>query len=62
MYAVKNSSRALFVALIPLALVEAVLLAMALLGTQATPQTDMPAPVRRALDVAATCHLQPYGV
>jgi hypothetical protein len=44
MYAVKSSSRALFVALIPLALVEAGLLVMALLGTQATPQTDMPAP------------------
>ena len=44
MYAVKNSSRALFVALIPLALVEAVLLAMALLGAQATQQAETPAP------------------
>ncbi len=44
MYAVKNSSRALFVALIPLALVEAVLLAMALLGAQAAQPTEVPAP------------------
>ena len=38
MYAVNNSSRALLVALIPLAALHAVLLAMALLATQATPQ------------------------
>lgn len=38
MYAVNNSSRALLVALVPLAALHAVLLAMALLATQATPQ------------------------
>lgn len=42
MYAVKNSSRALFVALVPLAAVHAVLLAMALLATQTTPQVGLP--------------------
>jgi len=45
MYAVKNSSRALFVALVPLAAVHAILLAMTLLATQATPpQANLPAP------------------
>ena len=44
MYVVNNSSRALLVALIPLAVVHAVLTAMALLGTQATQPTDIPAP------------------
>lgn len=38
MYAVNNSSRALLVALVPLAALHAVLLAMALLATQVTPQ------------------------
>lgn len=42
MYAVKNSSRALLVALVPLAAVHAVLLAMALLATQITPQAGLP--------------------
>ena len=42
MYAVKNSSRALLVALVPLAAVHAVLLAMALLATQTTPQVGLP--------------------
>ena len=37
MYVVKNSERALLVALIPLAVVHAVLLAMALLGAHALP-------------------------
>jgi hypothetical protein len=47
MYAVKNSSRALLVALVPLAAVHAVLLAMALLATQTTPaQLNLPAPDR----------------
>ena len=45
MYAVKNSSRALLVAIVPLAAVHAVLLAMALLATQTTPaQVNLPAP------------------
>jgi hypothetical protein len=45
MYAVRNSPRALLVALVPLAAVHAVLLAMALLATQTTPaQMDLPAP------------------
>lgn len=44
MYVVKNSSRALLVALIPLALVHAVLTAMALLGTKATEGAELPSP------------------
>jgi hypothetical protein len=44
MYVVKNSSRALLVALIPLAVVHAVLTAMALLGAQAAQPNDLPAP------------------
>lgn len=44
MYVVNNSSRALLVALIPLAAVHAVLTAMALLGVQATQQAGVPAP------------------
>ena len=44
MYVVNNSSRALLVALIPLAVVHAVLTAMALLGAQAAQPTDLPAP------------------
>ena len=44
MYVVNNSSRALLVALIPLAVVHAVLTAMALLGAQAAQPTDIPAP------------------
>ena len=44
MYVVKNSPRALLVALIPLAVVHAVLTAMALLGAQAAQPTDLPAP------------------
>lgn len=45
MYAVKNSSRALLVALVPLAAVHAVLLAMTLLATQTTPpEVNLPAP------------------
>ena len=45
MYVVKNSERALLVALIPLAVVHAVLLAMALLGAHALPsQATMPPP------------------
>ena len=44
MYVVNNSSRALLVALIPLAVAHAVLTAMALLGTQAAQPTDVPAP------------------
>jgi hypothetical protein len=45
MYAVRNSQRALFVALIPLAAVHAVLLAMALLETQTVPpEASLPAP------------------
>jgi hypothetical protein len=46
MYVVKNSLRALLIALIPLAVVHAVLTAMALLGIQATQPTDVPAPDR----------------
>ena len=42
MYAVKNSSRALLAALVPLAAVQAVLLAMALLATQVPPQAGLP--------------------
>jgi hypothetical protein len=44
MYVVNNSSRALLVALIPLAAVHAVLTAMALLGTQAGQPADVPSP------------------
>jgi hypothetical protein len=44
MYVVNNSSRALLVALIPLAVVHAVLTAMALLGAQATQPAELPAP------------------
>ncbi|MEO6841877.1 MAG: hypothetical protein ABI192_14060 [Bradyrhizobium sp.] len=44
MYVVKNSPRALLVALIPLALVHAVLVAMAALGAQATQPTEVLAP------------------
>jgi hypothetical protein len=44
MYVVKNSSRALLVALIPLALVHAVLSAMVLLSAAAAKPTDLPAP------------------
>jgi len=44
MYVVNNSPRALLVALIPLAVVHAVLTAMALLGAQAAQPTDVPAP------------------
>jgi len=44
MYVVNNSSRALLVALIPLAAVHAVLTAMALLGTQAAQPADVPSP------------------
>jgi hypothetical protein len=45
MYAVKNSSRALLVALVPLAAMHGILLAMTLLATQATaPQASLPAP------------------
>jgi len=46
MYAVKNSPRALLVALVPLAVVHAVFLAMALLATQTEPppQMNLPAP------------------
>ena len=44
MYVVKNSPRALLVALIPLAAVHAVLTAMALLGAKATAPADLPAP------------------
>jgi hypothetical protein len=43
MYVVKNSLRALLVALIPLGLVHAVLVAMALLGAKAT-EVEVPAP------------------
>jgi hypothetical protein len=53
MYVVKNSERALFVALIPLAVVHAVLLAMALLATQAMPsQATMPPPDKILLHFA----------
>jgi hypothetical protein len=45
MYAVKNSPHALLVALVPLAVVQAILLAMALLATQALPRRlNLPAP------------------
>ena len=44
MYLVKNSPRALFAALIPLAIVEAVLLAYALAGGQVTDPVGVPAP------------------
>lgn len=44
MYVVNNSARALLVALIPLAMVHAVLTAMALLAVQAGQPTDLPAP------------------
>jgi hypothetical protein len=44
MYVVKNSAHALLVALIPLAVVHAVLVAMAVLGTQAVQPTEAPAP------------------
>jgi hypothetical protein len=44
MYVVNTSSRALLVALVPLAVVHAVLTAMALLGTQAAQPTGVPAP------------------
>ena len=44
MYVVNNSPRALLVALIPLAMVHAVLTAMALLGGQAAQPADLPAP------------------
>lgn len=44
MYVVKGSSRALLVALIPLAVVHAVLTAMALLGTQVTQPAEVPSP------------------
>lgn len=44
MHIVKNSPRALFVALIPLALVEAVLLAFALAGAQVTDPVGVPTP------------------
>ena len=53
MYVVKNSERALLVALIPLAVVHAVLLAMALLATQAMPsQATMPPPDKILLHFA----------
>ena len=44
MYVVNNSARALLVALIPLAMVHAVLTAMALLGAQAAQPNELPAP------------------
>lgn len=44
MYLVKNSPRALFAALIPLAIVEAVLLVFALAGGQVTDPVGVPAP------------------
>ncbi|MGC2778272.1 MAG: hypothetical protein WA418_21830 [Bradyrhizobium sp.] len=44
MYVVRNSPRALFAALIPLALVEAVLVAMAALGLQAASPPELPVP------------------
>src|SRR5687768_17512493 len=45
MYSIKNSSRALLVALVPLAAVHAVLLAMALIATQTSPPlAKMPTP------------------
>jgi hypothetical protein len=54
MYVVRNSSRALFTALIPLAVVHAVLLAMALLATQTVPpEAVAPAPDTVLLSFAA---------
>ena len=53
MYVVKNSLRALLVALIPLGLVHAVLVAMALLGAKAT-EVEVPAP-DQALIFYVTC-------
>ncbi|KYG19188.1 hypothetical protein SE92_02045 [Bradyrhizobium sp. AT1] len=44
MYLVKNSARALFAALIPLAIVEAVLLVFAIAGGQVTDPVGVPAP------------------
>lgn len=44
MYVVNNCSRALLVALIPLAMIHAVLTAMALLGTQAAQPGEIPSP------------------
>jgi len=44
MYVVNNSARALLLALIPLAMVHAVLTAMALLAAQASQPNDLPAP------------------
>src|SRR5690242_3040772 len=44
MYVVRNSLGALFAALIPLALVEAVLVAMAALGLQAASPPELPVP------------------
>jgi hypothetical protein len=44
MYVVKNSSRALSIALIPLAAIYAVLTAMALLGAKAAEPADLPSP------------------
>jgi hypothetical protein len=44
MYVVKNSPRALLIALIPLALVHAVLTAMAVLAIQAAQSADLPSP------------------
>jgi len=44
MYLVKNSPRALFAALIPLAIVEAVLLVFAVAGGQVTDPVGVPAP------------------
>ncbi|SDH81874.1 hypothetical protein SAMN05216338_1013187 [Bradyrhizobium sp. Rc2d] len=44
MYLVKNSPRALFAALIPLAIVEAVLMAFAIAGGQVTDPAGVPAP------------------
>ena len=44
MYVVKNSPRALFAALIPLAIIEAVLMAYAIAGGQVADPVDVPAP------------------
>ncbi|MFX4377257.1 hypothetical protein ABTA44_19605, partial [Acinetobacter baumannii] len=44
MYLVKNSPRALFAALIPLAIVEAVLMVFAVAGGQVTDPEGVPAP------------------
>jgi hypothetical protein len=46
MYVVKNSARAMMVAMLPLATIHGVLTAMALLGIQGTQPTDLPAPDR----------------